>query len=283
MIYNSNQIAEIIGVNVSTIKRWTASGKLDCHQTAGGHRKFHLNHIRKFIKKNNKSSININFKHLIGDNKPIVAAIEMNDTKTLVDYSYKSLISINSDNFIALNNALILSGYPIENIYDNIILPILEKIGNQWAEGKLSITEEHLATEEIRKFLVNLNYDAAPDGANLNAFCFTLKNDSHDLPLYMGELVFNQNNIKAFNLGANLPVDDFINLSKKVSPDIIFVSLIYIKDLQEINKEINLLCKSFLNSNTKIFFRGASLEKITLNYKNYIQINSFKSLKKNIL
>ena len=29
MIYNSNQVANIIGVNVSTIKRWTDSGKLD--------------------------------------------------------------------------------------------------------------------------------------------------------------------------------------------------------------------------------------------------------------
>ena len=46
----ASQIAEIIGVNVSTIKRWTDSGKLECQQTIGGHRKFHLNHLRKFLK-----------------------------------------------------------------------------------------------------------------------------------------------------------------------------------------------------------------------------------------
>mgnify|MGYP001337092544 FL=1 len=51
MTYNSYQIAAIIGVNVSTIKRWTDSGKLKCFQSVGGHRKFHLNHITEFLKK----------------------------------------------------------------------------------------------------------------------------------------------------------------------------------------------------------------------------------------
>ena len=79
MTYNSNQIAEIIGVNVSTIKRWTDSGKLECQQTIGGHRKFHLNHLRKFLKKNQKLSVNINLKHLIGDNKSLINAIDKKD------------------------------------------------------------------------------------------------------------------------------------------------------------------------------------------------------------
>ena len=39
MIYNSNQVAELIGVNVSTIKRWTDTGKLNCIKSAGGHQK----------------------------------------------------------------------------------------------------------------------------------------------------------------------------------------------------------------------------------------------------
>ena len=50
MQYNSYQLAKIIGVNVSTIKRWTESGKLNCSKTAGGHRKFNLNDISNFLK-----------------------------------------------------------------------------------------------------------------------------------------------------------------------------------------------------------------------------------------
>ena len=61
--YNSNQVAEIIGVNVSTIKRWTDSGKLNCQQTHGGHRKFHLNHLRDFLRKNKNIHPTLNLVH----------------------------------------------------------------------------------------------------------------------------------------------------------------------------------------------------------------------------
>ena len=38
--YNSQEVAKILGVNVSTIKRWTDEGKLTCIKTAGGHRPY---------------------------------------------------------------------------------------------------------------------------------------------------------------------------------------------------------------------------------------------------
>ena len=58
---NSKEVASIMCVNVSTIKRWTDSGKLDCYQTVGGHRKFLLSHLKNFLKEkiNQKFRINI--------------------------------------------------------------------------------------------------------------------------------------------------------------------------------------------------------------------------------
>ena len=55
MNYNSYQVAELMGVNVSTVKRWTDAGKLNCQKTEGGHRKFHLNDLKDFFKKNKKN------------------------------------------------------------------------------------------------------------------------------------------------------------------------------------------------------------------------------------
>ena len=49
MIYNSYQIAEIMNVNVSTVKRLTDSGKLKCQKTDGGHRKIHINDLKDFF------------------------------------------------------------------------------------------------------------------------------------------------------------------------------------------------------------------------------------------
>ena len=53
---NSKEISDILGVNISTLKRWTDNGTIDCHKTAGGHRKFTMQNVRDYYKKNKKAS-----------------------------------------------------------------------------------------------------------------------------------------------------------------------------------------------------------------------------------
>ena len=48
--FNSIEVARILGVNVSTVKRWTEEGKLECIKTAGGHRKFLMAHLGDYVK-----------------------------------------------------------------------------------------------------------------------------------------------------------------------------------------------------------------------------------------
>jgi len=281
MQYNSYQLAKIIGVNVSTIKRWTESGKLNCSKTAGGHRKFNLNDISNFLKTYKKNQTDIDLIKIVGKNNKLIESINTFDEKQLVKYCYKNLIKGKSDNFLALNNALILKNTPIQHIFDKILIPVLNKIGENWEKGSLSISEEHIATEIIKKFLANLNFQNLSNRSKYYAFCFTLINDKHDISINMGEAVLNQNKyIKTFNLGPNLPVKDFIKLSKKVSVDIIFISLIYIDNKKTITKEINLLLKEFTNKNTKIFLCGKKLSKINIKNSNFIKVDSFQFFSK---
>ena len=54
---SSKDASEILGVNISTLKRWTDNGTLKCSKTAGGHRKFTIQHIRDYYKYNDKAEI----------------------------------------------------------------------------------------------------------------------------------------------------------------------------------------------------------------------------------
>ena len=56
---NSNDVAEILGVNISTLKRWTENKTINCTKTAGGHRKITMQLIRYFYKSNKDSSKNL--------------------------------------------------------------------------------------------------------------------------------------------------------------------------------------------------------------------------------
>ena len=47
---NSKEVANILGINISTLKRWTDNGTIKCKKTPGGHRKFTMQHIREYYK-----------------------------------------------------------------------------------------------------------------------------------------------------------------------------------------------------------------------------------------
>ena len=53
----SKDTAEILGINISTLKRWTDNGTIECTRTAGGHRKFTIQHVRDYYKDNEKAYI----------------------------------------------------------------------------------------------------------------------------------------------------------------------------------------------------------------------------------
>ena len=53
---NSKEVSDIIGVNISTLKRWTDNGTINCHKTAGGHRKFTMQNVREYYSSNKKAS-----------------------------------------------------------------------------------------------------------------------------------------------------------------------------------------------------------------------------------
>lgn len=284
MIYNSYEIAKIIGVNVSTIKRWADTGKIKCFKTKGGHRKFHLKHLRDFIRSNKKDYTHLNLSSLIGKSTKILSAIESADSELLSRFSYESLIDGDQNKFLSLMNSMIIKGFPYYFIFDEIIIPALVKIGDEWKNGNISITSEHLASEIIRKFLSSIDNKIANNKFFKNAFCFTLVNDKHDLPLLMAEVIFNQiENINTFNLGASLPIGDFIDESSRVKPDIIFVSVVYVENKDLANSELNALLNNFKNTDTKIFLIGNSLQQLDIKYDSCAKINSFEELQKYII
>jgi MerR family transcriptional regulator, light-induced transcriptional regulator len=47
--YRSGELARLLHVDDSTVKRWADRGLIGCYRTPGGHRKFTAHQIREFI------------------------------------------------------------------------------------------------------------------------------------------------------------------------------------------------------------------------------------------
>ena len=92
---NSKEVSDILGVNISTLKRWTDNGTINCHKTPGGHRKFTMQNVREYYKSNKKASKSTDVSLAKFEHKKIYELILIYDGKNIQFYlTTKALLSV---------------------------------------------------------------------------------------------------------------------------------------------------------------------------------------------
>jgi len=96
--FNSEEAANILNVNVSTIKRWTQEGKLECEKTIGGHRKFTMQHLANFLRAHKTQISRANLFPIESDTDlEISSRILRGDFDFLIDYVSEQALLCNRD------------------------------------------------------------------------------------------------------------------------------------------------------------------------------------------
>tara|TARA_B100000745_G_C20145951_1_gene392935 strand:- start:231 stop:1112 length:882 start_codon:yes stop_codon:yes gene_type:complete len=257
---NSKEVASIMGVNVSTIKRWTDSGKLDCYQTVGGHRKFLLSHLKNFLKEkiNQKLKVNI-IQYLNKGEKELVQRIDRIDYKYLRDYLFQLSLQQSVDSIHDVINSLLIKGEPQYRIYDELILNVLNRIGDLWSNNKLSIADEHTMTETIRNVMYRIHSEISKNNVKIpkKVICMTLTNDEHEIPLVMIQSILDEINIPSTNLGPNIPVPEIESKIQVVNPTHLIISSNYVLDTDTFNSEISRLIQFCHKKDIEILIGGS--------------------------
>ncbi|HJN98656.1 MAG TPA: helix-turn-helix domain-containing protein [Candidatus Marinimicrobia bacterium] len=257
---NSKEVASIMGVNVSTIKRWTDSGKLDCYQTVGGHRKFLLSHLKNFLKEkiNQKLRVNI-IQYLNKGDKELIQRIDRIDYKYLRDYLLQLGLQQGVDSIHDIINSLLIKGEPQHRIYDELILNLLNRIGVQWSKNKFSISDEHVVLETIRNVMYRIHSEVSTNDlkSTKKIICMTLTNDDHEIPLVMIQSILHEMNIPIINLGTNLPVTEIESKVLVFNPTHLIISSNYVLDPDTFNSEISRLIQFCHKKDIEILIGGS--------------------------
>ena len=257
---NSKEVASIMGVDVSTIKRWTDSGRLDCYQTVGGHRKFLLSHLKEFLQEkiNQKLRINV-IQYLNKDDKELVQRIDRIDYEYLRGYLLRLCLQQEVDSIHEIINSLLIKGEPQHRIYDELILNILNKIGDQWSKNKFSISDEHVVSETIRNVVYRIHSEISTNDEKITkkVICMTLSNDDHEIPLVMIQSILDEMNIPNINLGTNLPVAEIESKVLVFNPTHLIISSNYVLDPETFNLEVSRLIQVCHKKDIRILIGGS--------------------------
>jgi excisionase family DNA binding protein len=142
-------------VSESTVKRWADQAGLHCHRTPGGHRRFRLQDLREFQENRAFEATGILTTEDWEDPELEVWLNSRNFTKVR-----ELLVYLASQNQRAkidcLLDRLYLRGMRIEDIYDDVLVPIPDVVQNSRERGELADSQALLVSTNLEESLYHL-------------------------------------------------------------------------------------------------------------------------------
>ncbi|HYG69986.1 MAG TPA: MerR family transcriptional regulator [Anaeromyxobacteraceae bacterium] len=110
---------------------------------------------------------------------------------------------------------------PIRALCREVLLPLLNRIGDAWAAGALDIAREHLVSAEIRSLLGALaRLHDGRDGAGAIVFA-TPAGELHELGTLAAAVIAADAGLGGLFLGANLPAAEVVSAAARVRAPVV--------------------------------------------------------------
>src|SRR5688572_12862518 len=133
----TKEVARLCCVSDATVKRWEDAGLLKSERTNGRHRRFRVEEIARFQREHE-----LGLKQCSGGESVVSASARRRENKNYSDSEifYPMIAGCEEETSNILINAF-LNEKSLEHIFDEIISPAMNRIGELWFEGKLTIAQ----------------------------------------------------------------------------------------------------------------------------------------------
>lgn len=116
-----------------------------------------------------------------------------------------------------------LSARGISNTWNEVIVPLLIMIGDEWAESGTGIETEHLVSEIVKRLLQEENRSVANPVNARPVLLACIGEEMHSLALYALGACLSERNIAIQFLGARTPIEAISAVVKRSAPPAIFL------------------------------------------------------------
>jgi excisionase family DNA binding protein len=186
-LLTSADVARMLGVGATSVKRWNAAGLLRCERTAGGHRRFLRSEVERFR----------------ADHQDQLAP----DPTRVEEWIQRILIDTDPYD---LHSALLADRARLGTwwrVAENLGA-VLTEVGVRWRAGRITVLEEHLASERLARGLSRcVEAIAVPRGAR-RVLLATPPGDEHTLGLNLVELAFRERGWSSLWAGRGVPLSE---------------------------------------------------------------------------
>ncbi|MBK7756457.1 MAG: MerR family transcriptional regulator [Deltaproteobacteria bacterium] len=226
MGYRIKTVAELVGISKGTLLAWERRYSFVVPERAeNGYREYtdadveRLRRIKRLVEEGYKISEAISLTHEAAAPAAVVApsSVEVGGLCQLQKELLEALRRYDLTTATALNERL--AGLSFQQRIEQIFMPLLREVGERWAEGSLSVAQEHFASEFCREqlaaMLVSVGY-GPKEGPT--AICATYPGERHELALLSLAVRLALAGYRVRYLGADLPLKDLCVATRELAP-----------------------------------------------------------------
>ncbi len=178
----------------------------------------------------------------------------------IIESIKQSIIDMEDQKAVVLTRQA-LESFPAEEILNKALVPAMERVGDDYEEGKKFIPEMLLAAEAMTAALELLKPQLSRSEAKKvgRVVMGTVEGDVHDIGQRMVCIMLEGAGFEVHSLGADVPAKDFVEAVKIKSPDILGLSALLTTTAPRMKGVIEALKSEGLRDKVKVMVGGAIL------------------------
>lgn len=236
--YSSRELAEFLAVNESTVKRWSDTGDIECIRTRGGHRRFPLQSILRFVQENKMKIPELATREFA--QQEIRTNLVAGNTDVLAPKLKSAALVGGLADALSILRAGLASKPDILSLYEDVVFPVLRQIGDDWASGAISVDQEHLASQTIRDAIVRLRSSLHHEpltGSSALLACY--EGQTHDMVLQCIASFLAVKGWKVYNLGQDTPTKSLVEAIKRYKPTVVVLAALIVENERKFVRDVN--------------------------------------------
>lgn len=226
----STQAADLLQVHPSTVKRWCNDGELAYETTSGGHRRIPLDAVTAFARQREIDTVLDPFhpyqSHVWGAYQQVESTGALDRALDLaMGWVHRGHLR----RVVHLMQGLAETpGVDLCRFCDEGVRGLMQRVGDEWRQGRLRVGEEHMVSQAMTEVLIRLRPVAPappPNAPRPRAVVGSMEGNQHHLGSLTIRLLLEGLGWEVFYLGPDVPLEDFAAIQRGRAAELVCVSL----------------------------------------------------------
>ncbi len=221
MLVRIGILSEQTGLSTEVLRSWERRyGLLTPERTAGGFRLYTNDDLRRVMLMKDLIATGVSTaeaaRHVL-TGSPVEASrtdlLPTNECRVALAEAFRSF----SEASLEAAVDLVLARLDLDSAIREVFVPCLTELGNDWAEGRVTIGQEHFAVNALRGRLMGLSrgWDR---GFGPRVLLACPPGEYHDISLVLFGLALHHRGWRVTFLGADTPLETILEVSKEIAP-----------------------------------------------------------------